>query len=129
MKLEHHALNVPDPKAHAEWYAEHLGMTIVRALPDPPYITFIADEAGALIEFYSNPAGAIPDYSAMSPFTYHLAFSSDTIEADKARLLAAGATDLDMATTLSTGDAYVFLRDPWGVSFQLIKRMQPLVAG
>lgn len=127
MNLEHIALNVPDPKAQAKWYAEHLGMQIVRDLDDDTLMTFIADETGSMIELYRNAKAEVPDYTEMSPYELHLAFSSSDIAADKARLLAAGATDLKMAVTLPTGDAYEFLRDPWGVSVQLIKRSKPLV--
>jgi hypothetical protein len=41
--------------------------------------------------------------------------------------MAAGATDTGIAETLSTGDEYLFLRDPWGLCLQLIKRLKPLV--
>ncbi len=127
MKLEHTAYNVAEPKAQANWYVENLGMTLVRDIPTAPFITFIGDDAGGLIELYANPNADIPDYHSMSPYILHLAFLSEDIEADKAKLLSAGATDTGIAETLPTGDEYVFVRDPWGVSVQLIKRSAPLV--
>lgn len=127
MKLEHIALNVSEPKAQAQWYIDHLTMRMIRDIPTAPFITFIADEAGAMIELYNNPNAEIPDYATVSPYTLHLAFSSENLEADKAKLLAAGATDTGITDTLPTGDSYFFMQDPWGVSIQLIKRLKPLL--
>ena len=46
MNFEHFALNVPDARAHAQWYVQHLGFTIVRQRPDAPYTHFLADTTG-----------------------------------------------------------------------------------
>ncbi len=126
MKLEHVALNLPDPQAAAAWYAENLGLTIVKANNAEPFIHFLADDAGGMLEFYSNPRGAVPDYASMSPFTLHLAFATDDITAGWERLLAAGATAAGELETTPAGDQIVFLRDPWGVSLQLVSRRTSL---
>lgn len=126
MQIEHVALNVPDPKAAAAWYAEHLGLTLVKAADEAPYIHFLSDGSGTMIEFYANPAGEIPDYGAMSPFTLHLAFAVDDIAASHERLLEAGATAEGMVTTTPAGDLLAFVRDPWGVTLQLVKRAEAL---
>lgn len=126
MKLEHAALNVPDPQGTARWYAENLGLRVVKANDKAPYEHFLADEAGMILEFYTNPAGELPDYAAMSPFTLHLAFTAPDLDADRERLLGAGATAAGEVTTTPAGDRLVFLRDPWGVSLQLVSRSRPL---
>ena len=126
MKLEHVALNLPDPQAAAAWYAENLGLTIVKANNAEPFIHFLADDGGGMLEFYSNPRGAVPDYASMSPFTLHLAFAAADIEATRERLLAAGATAAGELETTPAGDQIVFLRDPWGVSLQLVSRRTSL---
>ena len=126
MKLEHTALNLPDPQAAAAWYAENLGLTIVKANSTEPFIHFLADDAGGMLEFYSNSGGTVPDYASMSPFTLHLAFAAADIEATWERLLAAGATAAGELETTPAGDRIVFLRDPWGVSLQLVSRRAPL---
>ena len=46
LNVEHVACNVSDPAAMAAWYVEHLGMRIVRRVPTPPYIHFLADASG-----------------------------------------------------------------------------------
>lgn len=127
MFLEHVALNVPDAQAAAAWYARHLGMRVVRADGASPFIHFLADEGGSMLELYSNPAAPTPDYAAHHPVTLHLAFLSQAIEDDRERLVAAGAElegDIDVTPT---GDRIAFLRDPWGLAFQLVTRAQPLL--
>jgi glyoxylase I family protein len=127
MKLEHVAVNLSDPQAAAAWYAEHLGLRIVKETSAAPFVHFLADEGGSMLEFYSNPAGNLPDYAAMSPFTLHLAFTVGDIEAAFERLLAAGATAAGELEHTPAGDQIVFLRDPWGLTLQLVRRRAPLL--
>lgn len=126
MKLEHVALNIADPKTAAAWYAENLNLRIMKASDTGPFIHFLADEDGNMLEFYNNPAGAVPDYGAMSPFTLHLAFTVEDITATHQRLVDSGATLEGEIQTTEAGDQLVFLRDPWGVTLQLVKRNKPL---
>lgn len=127
MILEHIALNISDPAAAAAWYAEHLEMRIVVANDEAPYIHFLADDKGSMIELYSNPAGAVPDYAAMSPFTLHLSFAVDDIAQVHQRLLEAGASAEGVVSTTPAGDLLAFLRDPWGMPLQLVWRRTPLL--
>jgi len=76
MNLEHTAINVEAPAEMAAWWAKNLGMRIVMAQDVEPYMHFIADDKGSMIELYNNPAAPIPDYAGMAPFTLHLAFST-----------------------------------------------------
>lgn len=127
MKLEHVALNLPDPKAAAAWYAENLGLRIVKANDAAPFEHFLADDGGSVLEFYNNPAAELPDYAAMNPFTLHLAFTADDIAATYENLLGAGATTAGEMVTTPVGDQIVFLRDPLGVALQLVSRRKPLL--
>lgn len=127
MKLEHVAVNLSDPQAAAAWYAEHLGLRIVKAADTPPFVHFLADEGGSMLEFYSNPAADLPDYAAMSPFTLHLAFTVQDIEAVFEKLLAGGATAAGKLEHTPAGDRIIFLRDPWGLTLQLVRRHAPLL--
>jgi glyoxylase I family protein len=128
MNIEHVALNHPDPVAAAQWYAENLGMEIVRSSDKSPYIHFLADTAKTgLIEIYNNPEAAVPDYPSQSPFILHIAFSADDLEATKARLIDAGATAEGDITESPIGDQLLMLRDPWGVPLQFVKRIKPIV--
>lgn len=128
MKLEHIALNVPDAASMAKWYAENLGMKIVKSMDKAPYIHFIADDAGSMIEIYSNDNAEVPDYKAISVFTLHLAFTSEDILAQRSELEAAGATiEGELNDKLIPGTSMQFLRDPWGICIQLVKRDKPLI--
>jgi uncharacterized glyoxalase superfamily protein PhnB len=58
----------------------------------------------------------------------HLAFASDDdMQAQRARLLAAGATPAGDISTTPAGDQLAMLRDPWGFAIQLAKRRQPML--
>ena len=127
LNVEHIACNVSEPMAMAAWYVEHLGMRIVRRVPAPPYIHFLADASGrAVIEIYSNAADPVPDYAAMHPLRFHLAFAASDPDVARAALVAAGATFVE-EQTLADGSRLLMLRDPWGLPVQLCKRATPLL--
>jgi len=130
MKLEHVAFMIPDPPAAAAWYADHLGMRIVRRLDRAPFTHFLADASGdVMFEIYNNPASKMPDYASVDPLAFHLAFVSDNLRRDRDRLVKAGATvAVEVgAVPLPGGDEMAILRDPWGVPIQLVRRAQPML--
>lgn len=128
MLIEHFALNVPDSIAMADWWVRHLGMRIARQINGPPHTRFLADEAGrGVVEIYQNRAVAVPDYFALEPLTLHIAFVVTDLVGERQRLLAAGATSAKDIVTTPEGDEMTFLRDPWGVVIQLVKRVNPLL--
>jgi catechol 2,3-dioxygenase-like lactoylglutathione lyase family enzyme len=111
----------------AAWYGRHLGMRVVREFGPPTNTRFIADSAGmTILELYHQSKAPIPDYAAMDPFVFHIAFSAQDVAGERHRLLAAGATSIGEVTTADTGDVMTFLRDPWGVTIQLVKRAKPM---
>ena len=129
LKIEHAAFNVPEPEEMAAWYVRNLGMRVARHTGGPTQIHFLADAAGAtVLEFYHNPAAAIPDYPAMHPMQMHIAFAADDPDAARDELEAAGAAFED-AQDLPDGSRLVMMRDPWGVPVQLVRRAVPLVGG
>jgi glyoxylase I family protein len=122
MRFEHFALNVPDARAAAAWYVEHLGFTIVRVVEKSPFTHFLADETGrTVLEVYTNPAAAIPDYRNQHWLIVHFAVVSRDVDADRARLEKAGAT-IATVDDLPDGSRLVMMRDPWGVCLQLCRR-------
>jgi glyoxylase I family protein len=122
MKIEHFALNVADPRGMASWYVAHLGMHVLRAADAPAHTHFLADDAGMQIELYDDSRGPRFDGAGTHPQTWHLAFLAPDIEAERSRLLAAGATAVGEIATTPTGDRLAFLRDPFGFTLQLVKR-------
>jgi len=122
MRIEHFAMNVPDPVGMARWYVEHLGMRVASGLDEPPYTHFLADSGGnVLLEIYRNDTVLVPEYATQSPLVLHVAFVSDDPGADTERLVAAGATFVE-DVHLDGGSYLVTLRDPWGLPIQLCRR-------
>lgn len=125
MRFEHFALNVPDARASAGWYVQHLGLTILRARTEEPYTHFLADDSGRVfLELYSNPRDAYPAYATQHPLRLHFAFSVSDARAERARLEKAGAT-LAAEEPQPDGSLLIMLRDPWGVCVQLCQRTKP----
>lgn len=126
MLFEHVALNVPDSRATAAWYVQHLGFTVVRAVEKAPYTRFLADDSGrTVLEVYSNPAAPYPDYKNQHWLVSHVAVVSQDVEADRARLEQAGAT-VATIDDLPDGSRLIMMRDPWGVCVQLCRRTNPM---
>lgn len=119
MKLEHIGFNVAEPQKVMDWWCANLGFT-------QTHPAFVVDSTGQMaIEFYRNDAAPIPDYTAISPLTLHIAFLSEDVDADAARLVAAGATLLE--TVHKPGFDMTMLRDPFGLAIQFVTRGTPIL--
>lgn len=119
MKLEHIGFNVAEPQKVMDWWCANLGFT-------QTHPAFVVDSTGQMaIEFYRNDAASIPDYTAISPLTLHIAFLSEDVDADAARLVAAGATLLE--TVHKPGFDMAMLRDPFGLAIQFVTRGTPIL--
>src|SRR4051812_25169703 len=126
MKLEHFALQVPEPIAMADWYVKHLGAKVARAGGAPEHGRFLT-VGGVMFEIYNNPAVAMPDYAKADVLQMHLAFSSENLKADRDRLVAAGARVIVDVYMTPGGDEIMMLRDPWHVPIQFVKRKEPMM--
>ncbi len=128
MRIEHLALQVPEPVKLADWYVAHLGMRVARSFGPPAHTRFLADAAGqTVLEVYNNPKASVPDYRKLDPLHLHIAFATDDVAASRQRLLAAGGTAEGDVSVTDAGDTIAMVRDPWGLPVQLVKRKQPLV--
>jgi catechol 2,3-dioxygenase-like lactoylglutathione lyase family enzyme len=127
MKVEHVALDVADPVAFCDWWVKNLGFRVTLSNPGPGFCHFIVDETGkfAFEVYRAADSESAPDYSKQSPLTLHLAFLSDDVDADAARLIAAGATQVEVVH--KPGFDMAMLRDPFGVPIQLVKRGTPVL--
>src|SRR3569833_852802 len=126
MRLEHFALQVPDPVAMGDWYVKHLGAKVARAGGPPQNGRFLTI-GGVMFEIYNNPAVTMPDYSKTEVMQMHLAFMSDNMQADRERLVQAGARVIEDVYSTPEGDEIMILRDPWNVPIQFVKRKQPML--
>ena len=114
MTLEHIGLNVAEPQKVMDWWCANLGFT-------QTHPAFIVDSSGRMaIEFYRNDAASLFDFATTDPLTLHIAFTSDDVDADAARLVAAGATLVE--TVHREGFDMTMLRDPSGIPVQFVKR-------
>ncbi|HEY7088909.1 MAG TPA: VOC family protein [Tepidisphaeraceae bacterium] len=128
LQVEHVAWQVQDPPAVAEWYVKHLGFRVLRKLDARPFTHFIADAAGhVVVEIYNNPAASVPDYPKANPLHLHLAFAAENLEAERDRLLKAGASIAEDMIVTPAGDRLIMLRDPFGFAIQLCKRAKPMM--
>ncbi|WP_339703756.1 VOC family protein [Algoriphagus aquimarinus] len=127
MKFEHFALNVSDAPAASKWYEKYLGLKVVKKMVESPFMTFLADDSGTvMIEIYSNPKGETLDFSTLHPLAVHLALVSDDPNADRDRLVEAGAKVIS-DDILPDGSHLVMVKDPWGLALQLCKRAVPMI--
>jgi glyoxylase I family protein len=128
MNIEHIALNVPDPVRMAAWYVQHLNLRILRKQEQAPFTHFLADGAvRVVLELYCHTKAVMPNYAAFDPLTLHIAFQAGDVAQDRQRLLAAGATLAGDIVTTEQGDVMTFVRDPWNVTIQLVKRAKLLL--
>jgi glyoxylase I family protein len=128
MDIEHIALNVPDPVRMAAWYVQHLDLRILRKQEQAPFTHFLADRAGRVVlELYCQAKAVMPNYAAFDPLSLHIAFTADDVAQERQRLLDAGATLAGEIVTTETGDVMTFVRDPWHVTIQLVKRLKPML--
>ncbi len=126
MKIEHLALNVPNSVAMANWYIENLGFTMVKSINESPFVRFIADNQGSMLELYQNNEAPILNYKAMHHLSLHLAFESEAPEEDIKRLVEKGASFIEKIET-NSGDILVMMKDPWGVAIQFCKRAEKMI--
>lgn len=128
MDIEHIALNVPDPVRMAAWYVQHLALRILRKQDQAPFTHFLADRSGRVVlELYHHTKAVLPVYAKLDPLTLHIAFKADDVAKERQRLLDAGASPAGDIVTTDTGDVMTFVRDPWNVTVQLVKRARPLI--
>jgi hypothetical protein len=80
-----------------------------RSLTQSPYTHFLADDSGrVVVEFYRQTVAPVPDYWAMNPFVFHIAFLADDLPGAHARLIAAGAAPAGDVTVAADGDRLIF---------------------
>lgn len=128
MNIEHIAFNVADPVRAAAWYVEHLGLRVLRKQEQAPFTHFLADQSGRVVlELYGHTKATVPAYAKLEPLSLHIAFTADDVAKEQARLLAAGATKAGEIVTTEAGDVMTFVRDPWGLTVQLVKRQKALL--
>ncbi|MGE5313733.1 MAG: VOC family protein [Acidobacteriota bacterium] len=128
-RIEHIGINVADAQAVVAWYAAHLGFSVLRKGPAPQYSTVITDSSHATmaLEIYQNAEHPLLSPDTMHPMALHLALAVDSLEEVTERLLKAGARVAEAQKQTASGDRVITLRDPWGFSLQLVRRVHPML--
>jgi catechol 2,3-dioxygenase-like lactoylglutathione lyase family enzyme len=127
MRFEHIAINVADARKVVDWYVKNLDLVVMRQMSEAPYTTFLTDkDHNMMFEFYQQPV-AVADLGGIAPFSFHIAFLVDDMDAWRNRWIDAGGTaEGDVATT-PAGDKLAFVRDPWGLTLQLVMRKEAML--
>jgi len=127
MRFEHIAINVSDVHAVVSWYTKNLGLVIMRAQNEAPYMHFLADPGrNMMFEFYQQPV-AVNEHAAMHPNSLHIAFAVDDMATERQHLIDAGGKAEGDITVTPAGDQLAFVRDPWGLTLQLVMRKTPML--
>lgn len=135
--LHHVAVSVPDIEAATAFYTEHLGFEIAFASewdgdkPDNDRVIGLDDisakvtmlrHSNAYVELwqYRRPEGRPlePDHSPADHGLPHFCLQVTDIEAEHARLSAAGMT-FHAAPVRLGASAAIYGRDPWGIIIEL----------
>ena len=66
-------------------------MRIVMESDEPPFMHFLADDDGAMMEIYHMAEAEVPDWANIDPQSIHFAFTTKDMDAEQARLEAGGA--------------------------------------
>src|SRR5882724_7371669 len=90
MKLEHFALQVPEPIPMADWYVKHLVCKIARAGGAPQHGRFLT-VGSVLFEIYRNQAVSVADYGLVEIMHMHRALTYENLLSYRDRLVKAGA--------------------------------------
>ena len=121
----HIGLNVQNKEEIETWYVKNLDAKIVRSVPGA--MSFLADPSGRVIlELYENPSAPTLDYGNTHFLTLHIAFLADDPKTKGDELVKAGAVIVDPWRETEAGDQLVMLKDPFGISIQLVKRRNPM---
>ncbi|MCU0600587.1 MAG: VOC family protein [Desulfobacterales bacterium] len=127
-KIEHIGFVIANPCAAADWYAKHLGFTVLRKA-DNNSVAFIQEpHCGLIFELIGNPEIHPIDSDLTHPLQVHLAFKSNGIETDIRRLSHAGASFVMHCQTPDPEAKVCILKDPFGLYIQLAQRKETFYA-
>lgn len=127
LTLEHVRLNVADAAAAARWYVENADLEILPGAPTG--VVYVADKDRNFMFEFSEVAGLKTNYADIPVDGFHLAFEGHrTIEAVAEKMLAHGARPEGVIYRNQIGDYVLNVRDPNGLTVQLLHRVHPFYA-
>jgi uncharacterized glyoxalase superfamily protein PhnB len=126
LKIEHLRINVADKEATANWYIDNVGLIVVPS--DNKDVIYVADKDQNFMLELSQISGLKTNYFDVHFDAFHLAFEGHkTIEAVAEKMLANGGTQEGNLYRNLIGDYVINVRDPNGLTSQLIHRVDPFL--
>lgn len=115
------SLNVADPAASAEFATTHFGFT--EAMSADGFVSLAHPDAGFNVVFLRTGLGTFKPASIAGPAGQGMliAFVVDDLDAEYARIAAAGATVITAPETEPWGERYCQFTDPNGLVWQLVQ--------
>ena len=128
MKIEHIGLLSSAPIQMGHWYNKHLGFKIIiEDGTDAEGVIFIKDDSGTVIEI-GNLSGISPvEFRSHHPLSIHLAVECSSPENKAKCLVEAGAELIGESLKNAYKGEKILVRDPWGLTIQLINRKTKFV--
>lgn len=118
------SLNVADVEASAAWARQYLGFT--EAMAADGFCSLEHPEAGINLIYLRTGLDSFKPASTAGPADGVLVvFTVDDIDADHARLQAAGVEVVTPIETEPWGERYFQMADPNGVVYQLVQWVAP----
>ena len=124
--INHVHIRAADPHASAAWYTEHFGAKVLGAREVMPGTITVSMDAGGPVRLNisSKPEGT-PDTEAVAELNRlgleHFGFDVDDIEADMARLEAAGVRIVLPITEVGGGTKLSYIEGPDNVLIELVQ--------
>jgi catechol 2,3-dioxygenase-like lactoylglutathione lyase family enzyme len=114
-RLQLTAIDTPDPRALARFYAELVGLPIDESATDDDWIE-LDGGGGPTLAFQLAPAKRAPAWPEDGELQFHLDVEVDDLDAGEAAVIAAGATK----TAHQPGTTFRVFLDPDGNPFCLV---------
>ena len=124
--INHVHIRSNDPHASAAWYTEHFGAKLLSSREVMPGTITVSMDAGGPVRLNisSKPAGT-PDHHAVAELNRlgleHFGFDVEDIEADIARLEAAGVRVVLPITEVHGGTKLAYIEGPDDVLIELVQ--------
>ena len=124
LRLELVRVNVADAAATARWYVTNADLELLPGAPAG--LVYVADKDHNFMIEFSEVPGLRTNYADIPVDGFHLAFEGHkTIEAVAEKMLAHGARPEGEIYRNKIGDYVLNVRDPNGLTFQLLHRVNP----
>lgn len=128
MRIEHIGFLVSEPISIGNWYKEYLNLKIIKSFGNNEEgAVFLKDaKTGTILEFGKFKETLNFNYNELKPLQIHIAIEcQDPLELAK-KLESAGAMIIGESPKAEVKNERILVKDPWGITIQLINRINKL---